>query len=81
MADSAPMPRTPRRTEIRLSIRVTPEVYEALRGEVEQSRRSLNREVEVLIDEALAARRWARRAQGLPRVAEGHGPPYRPSAE
>jgi len=74
MADSAAMPRTPRRDEVAFSIRVRPEVAEAVRANAAVARRSINREIELYIEEALERRR---RARGSPRVAED-GEPYRP---
>jgi predicted HicB family RNase H-like nuclease len=60
MADSGPMPKTPRRTEVSMSIRVRPDVAEEVRANAAAARRSLNREVELYIEEALERRRRAR---------------------
>jgi hypothetical protein len=57
MADSGAMPKVPRRPEVHFSIRVRPEVAQAIREAAEAGRRSLNREIELLIDEALEQRR------------------------
>lgn len=57
MADSPAMPKTPRRDEVHFSIRVLPEVAEVIRAMAAAGRRSFNREIELLIDEAIEARR------------------------
>ena len=53
MAQCAEMPRTPRREEVAVSIRVKPEVYEAIKAGAAEGRRSINRQIELLIDLAL----------------------------
>ena len=61
-----------------MSIRVPPDVAEEVRTNAAASRRSINREVELYIEEALARRRQQR---AYPRVAEGQGVPYRPHGD
>jgi hypothetical protein len=57
MAHSAVMPRGPRRTEVQLSLRVTPEMYEAIKAVAAAERRSINRQLELMIEEWLRRRR------------------------
>jgi hypothetical protein len=54
------VPRTPRRDEVAFSIRVRPEVAAAVRANAAAARRSLNREIELYIEEALERRRRER---------------------
>lgn len=62
-----------------MSIRVPPDVAAEVRANAAAARRSLNREVELYIEEALERRRRQRGPRyDYPRVAEGEGPPYRP---
>lgn len=64
VAHSGEMPRTPRREEVPISIRVKPEVYDAIKAGAAEGRRSINRHVELLIDEALEARRRRQEGEG-----------------
>jgi hypothetical protein len=69
------MPRTPRRDEVQISLRVTPETYQALKAAAADEGRSLNKQLERVLED------WLRRRRPpfeYPRVAEGEGPPYRP---
>lgn len=61
---AAEMPRTPRRTEVSMSIRVRPEIAEEVRANADANRRSINREVELYIEEALERRRREQQGQG-----------------
>jgi predicted HicB family RNase H-like nuclease len=58
---AAEMPKTPRRTEVSMSIRVRPEIAEEVRANAAAARRSINREVELYIEEALERRRQGQR--------------------
>jgi hypothetical protein len=60
------VPRTPRRDEVAFSIRVRPEVAAAVRANAAAARRSLNREIELYIEEALERRRREREDQEGP---------------
>jgi hypothetical protein len=71
------VPRTPRREEVAFSIRVRPEVAEEVRANAAAARRSLNREIELYVEEALARRRRDRAARPVredPRAAEDEPP-------
>ena len=57
------MPKPPRRTEVQISLRVTPETYEALKAVAAEEGRSLNRQIERMLEETLRQRR-ARESQG-----------------
>ena len=63
-------PKAPRRAEHATSIRVRPEVAEEVRANAAAARRSLNREIELYVEEALARRRRGRAARA---VREGPG--------
>jgi len=78
MADSVAVPRTPRREEVAFSVRLRPEVAEAVRANAAVARRSVAKELELYVEEGLERRR--RRSgdpAALPRVAED-AEPYRP---
>jgi hypothetical protein len=78
-----PARRAPRREEVPLPIRVTPETYEGLKAAATEEGRSLNKQLERVLEAWLRERE--RGAQPYPfrttpttRVAENEGPPYRP---
>ena len=79
------MPKTPRRVEERVALRLTPDLARRVREIAEAERRSVNKQLEVWIEAAV--RRWeqehpagaADSDSGLRRVAEA-GPPYTPGA-
>jgi hypothetical protein len=66
MADYGLVPKTPKRPEVAFSVRVRPEVAVALREQAAANRRSINREIELYIDEALERRRQQQEGQGEP---------------
>jgi hypothetical protein len=80
------MPRTPRRVEVQISLRVTPEVYEAIKAVAAAEKRSVNRQLELMIEDWLRRRgglegpRDSREVRELPRVAED-GPGYDPRGD
>ena len=57
---------------MKVTLRVRPEVYEAAKEAAADERRSLNRQLEVFIEEGLARRR--RERGGLRAVADEHPP-------
>jgi hypothetical protein len=64
--------------EERIALRLPPDLARQVRDIAEQEKRSVNRQLEVWIEDAV--RRW-RPGRELPRVAEGEGPPYQPHGE
>jgi hypothetical protein len=78
------MPRTPRRVEVQISLRVTPEIYEAIKAVAAAEKRSINRQLELMIEDWLQRReRQAGRSPGespTTRVAD-EGEPSRPHGE
>ena len=50
------MPRTPRRDEVQISLRVTPATYEALKAAAVDEGRSLNKQIERVLEEWLRRR-------------------------
>ena len=69
------MPRKPRRVEERIALRLPPDLARLVRDIAEHEKRSVNRQLELWIEEAV--RRW-RQTRELPRVVEREGPPYQP---
>ena len=65
---------------MQISLRVTPEVYEAIKAVAAAEKRSVNRQLELMIEDWLRRRGEAaapREVRELPRVAED-GPGYDP---
>jgi hypothetical protein len=58
------MPKVPRRTEVQITLRVIPETYQGLKAAAAEEGRSLNRQIERVLEE------WLRR-----RKPEGQGQP------
>ena len=58
------MPRTPRRVEERIALRLPPELARLVREIAEAEKRSVNRQVELFVEEAV--RRWQQQREGQP---------------
>jgi hypothetical protein len=58
------MPRTPRRVEVQISLRVTPETFRALKAAAVEEGRSLNKQLERVLEEWLRRREREREREG-----------------